>query len=97
MKDILCICTHLQKSLVPGIMPFLNQELFVKIIYNTKTVCQRNSYKIGQQNFIKLCSYEGNTVEDIFLWELCPFRSPKFRFPMILYISTTHLKPLNRI
>ena len=32
-----------------------------------------------------------------FLWELCPFRSPTFHFPMIQYIITTHLKPLNRI
>ena len=28
----------------------------------TETVCQRNSSEVTQQNFVKLCSYEGLNV-----------------------------------
>ena len=33
-----------------------------KMKETTETFCQRNSYEAAQQNFIKLCSYEGHNV-----------------------------------
>ena len=33
----------------------------------TETVCQRNSSEAAQQNFVKLCSYEGINVYPMFV------------------------------
>ena len=34
----------------------------MKMKDTTKTVCQRNSSETTQQNYLKLCSYEGHNV-----------------------------------
>ena len=76
----------------------------------TETVGRLNSSETAQQNFLKLCSNEEHYMQmcistghfdSIFFWEQCPFFNfeiwRKWKILLKLLVSTTPLKPLNRI
>ena len=75
-----------------------------------KDTTQRNSSEAAQQNFVKLCSYEGHNVRVdahihrkfwfIFFSELHPFLTYKFdqnKDTTQKFVCATPLKPINRI
>ena len=41
---------------------FFELRNLAKMKDTTETVCQRTSSETAQQNFVKLCSYEGHTM-----------------------------------
>ena len=58
----MCIFTGNYDTIFPwSNAPFERRNL-AKINYITKTVCQPKSSENAEQNFVKLCSYEGPTV-----------------------------------
>ena len=93
----------------------LNYALFelrnlTKMKDTTETVDQRNSTETAQQNFVKLCSYEGHNMyicistgnfDCIFFLGVTPFLNleiwPNERYYSTQFVSATPLKPLNRI
>ena len=66
VKDMVYRCAYYKELLVHfftgSYAPFERRNL-TKIKYSTKTVCQRNSFETAQQNFTKLCIYEGQTLK----------------------------------
>ena len=63
-----CRCAYPQKILIQlylGVAPFFNLEIWPKSKILLKIVRQHNSTETAQQNFVKLCSYEGHNV---YIW-----------------------------
>ena len=79
----MCMFTGNLSILFPGnYAPFELRNL-AKIKYPTETECQRNSSKTALQNFMKLYSYEGPTVQmcvfaGIFPGSSAPFERGNF-------------------
>ena len=65
MKDIMCRCAYLQDILIQFFAgsnaPFWTSNL-TKMKDTTETVGQHYSTETAQQNWVKLCSYEGHNV-----------------------------------
>ena len=55
-----CFCY--EENSVLGATPCFNLNIWPKIKYTTDIVCQRNFSKTAEENFMKLCSYERNTL-----------------------------------
>ena len=61
-----CVDAYIHKkfwfSFFLGILPLFELRNLAKMKDTIETVCQRNSSKSAQQNFVKLCRYEGHNV-----------------------------------
>ena len=66
MKALMCRCAYPQEILIQflflGVMPLFELIIWQKLKVLLKTVHQCNSPETAQQNFMKLCSYEGHNV-----------------------------------
>ena len=59
----MCISTGNSDSIFfLGAMRLFELRNLTKMKDTTETVCKRNSSETAQQNFVKLCSYEGHNV-----------------------------------
>ena len=62
----MCRCAYRQDILIPffslGAVPLFELQNLTKMKDTTETVGQHNSTETVQQNYVKLCSYEGHNV-----------------------------------
>ena len=73
MKDIMCRCAYPQEILIQFFSrsySLFELRNLTKMKDTTDTVCQRNSSETAEQNFVKLCSYEGRYEGHSFLQEM---------------------------
>ena len=65
MKDIMCWCAYPQEILIQFFfseLPLFELRNLAKMKDTTETFCQHNSSETAQQNFMKLCIFEGHTM-----------------------------------
>ena len=114
MNDIMCWCAYPQEILIPffsrsyALFEFRN---LTKMKDATEIVFQRNSSEAAQQNFVKLCSYEGlnvqmcisigNSYSFFFFWEECSFLNleiwPKLKILLKQFVSATETAQQNLV